>query len=254
MIGPGSRYSDLPQTTNVTATGEQLLGVTVRFIPRVAASFVHTVQQGERLDLLAFKYYGDASRWWQIADANPAEAAYPPALLDARPIVDEIIETTCPGLNTRLLGLIGTLAGHGAASRRMIGPNGERIETAGAVLEVSYGAAGDRATLIANIRAAGFSVLKSIAWPGGEAFTIVDPALEGAWSTLLATLRKAPGVAAVRSEVPLVRLAIRYNGNLMPGDEIRRHIAAAGFAVIPSRSVRLDRPGTQIVIPPNQEG
>jgi len=26
---------------------------------------------GERLDLLAFKYYGDATLWWVIAAANP---------------------------------------------------------------------------------------------------------------------------------------------------------------------------------------
>jgi hypothetical protein len=32
----------------------------------VVASF------GERLDLLAFRYYGDASFWWIIAAANPS--------------------------------------------------------------------------------------------------------------------------------------------------------------------------------------
>lgn len=34
-----------------------------------AAQF-HTIVQGDRLDLLAYRYYGDASKWWIIADAN----------------------------------------------------------------------------------------------------------------------------------------------------------------------------------------
>lgn len=32
---------------------------------------MHTWIQGDRLDSLAYKYYGDAQRWWVILDANP---------------------------------------------------------------------------------------------------------------------------------------------------------------------------------------
>jgi phage tail protein X len=31
----------------------------------------HTLAAGERLDLLAYHYYGDARRWRRILDANP---------------------------------------------------------------------------------------------------------------------------------------------------------------------------------------
>ncbi|MPY54472.1 LysM peptidoglycan-binding domain-containing protein [Streptomyces acidicola] len=31
----------------------------------------HTVAAGDRPDLLAQRYFGDPSQWWQIADANP---------------------------------------------------------------------------------------------------------------------------------------------------------------------------------------
>lgn len=34
---------------------------------------VHTVQTGEELDLLAFRYGGKARLWWLIADANGIE-------------------------------------------------------------------------------------------------------------------------------------------------------------------------------------
>ena len=33
---------------------------------------VHTVAQGDRLDLLAARYLGDATASWQLADANSA--------------------------------------------------------------------------------------------------------------------------------------------------------------------------------------
>ena len=33
---------------------------------------VHTVAQGDRLDLLAARYLGDATASWQLADANAA--------------------------------------------------------------------------------------------------------------------------------------------------------------------------------------
>lgn len=31
----------------------------------------HCIQQGERIDLLAYEYYDDARLWWKILDANP---------------------------------------------------------------------------------------------------------------------------------------------------------------------------------------
>ena len=31
----------------------------------------HVVTEGDRLDLLAHHYYGDARLWWRIVDANP---------------------------------------------------------------------------------------------------------------------------------------------------------------------------------------
>jgi|SRR5690554_509107 len=33
-------------------------------------AIVHVFQRGDRIDLLAYKYYGDAQKWWVIMDAN----------------------------------------------------------------------------------------------------------------------------------------------------------------------------------------
>jgi nucleoid-associated protein YgaU len=32
---------------------------------------MYTWVAGDRLDVLAYKYYGDAQKWWVILDANP---------------------------------------------------------------------------------------------------------------------------------------------------------------------------------------
>jgi len=43
----------------------------------------HTLQKGERLDLLAREYYGDSRLWWRILDANPQVFFGGTATLDA---------------------------------------------------------------------------------------------------------------------------------------------------------------------------
>lgn len=40
-------------------------------IPKDETDYYILASFGERLDSLAFKYYGDASLWWIIAAANP---------------------------------------------------------------------------------------------------------------------------------------------------------------------------------------
>src|SRR5437899_1530708 len=93
MFTKGSRYRNLPQSTHLTAAGENLLGANLRLIATPGARFQHMVQQRERLDLLAFKYYSDATRWWLIADANPSYS-FPTDVLDRDPIVDEFLSLT----------------------------------------------------------------------------------------------------------------------------------------------------------------
>lgn len=46
-----------------------------RFVPppeRLAALGEHDVVEGDRLDLIGARYFGDPELWWRIADANPA--------------------------------------------------------------------------------------------------------------------------------------------------------------------------------------
>ena len=49
----------------------------------MTGTFQHPVSRGDRLDQLAYTYYGQPLQWWHIADANPAFLS-PLALLGAR--------------------------------------------------------------------------------------------------------------------------------------------------------------------------
>jgi nucleoid-associated protein YgaU len=43
-----------------------------RFSARAEPALQHRVVAGDRLDLLAARYFGDPLQYWRIADANPA--------------------------------------------------------------------------------------------------------------------------------------------------------------------------------------
>ncbi len=70
MFFKGSRYKDIPNYTAVDTSGKAYQTKSLRWIPETRGTFMHTVKEGDRLDLLAYKYYGDPKRWWLISDAN----------------------------------------------------------------------------------------------------------------------------------------------------------------------------------------
>src|SRR5690242_1422136 len=90
MFDKSSRYARLTESSPVNADGERLRGKDLRIIPQSDGTFLHTVQSHDRLDLLALKYYGEPTRWWQISDANP-DFPFPVDLLDRGPIYEETL-------------------------------------------------------------------------------------------------------------------------------------------------------------------
>ena len=81
MFFKGSRYKDMPEISATDAKGQTARSKTLRWIPETPGKFQHTVNQTDRLDLLAYKYYGDPKKWWLFCDANP-EFAMPIELLN----------------------------------------------------------------------------------------------------------------------------------------------------------------------------
>ncbi len=75
MFDYTSRYYNIPTSTVQTSTGREIVYVGRRFLPRGEAMPLLaevTVNQNERLDLVAHRTLGDPLQFWRIADANNA--------------------------------------------------------------------------------------------------------------------------------------------------------------------------------------
>lgn len=68
MIFQGSRY-----TRTALMDGQPRRTLSLRRISRTDGVLEHVVMEGERLDHLATRFYGDAEKYWLILDANPDE-------------------------------------------------------------------------------------------------------------------------------------------------------------------------------------
>lgn len=71
MFFDGSRYLRVADYA-IEADGgtQQKLKVTREPLPSETA-ITYQVREGDRLDLLAYKFYRNPRKWWLIADANP---------------------------------------------------------------------------------------------------------------------------------------------------------------------------------------
>jgi hypothetical protein len=74
-VSPGSRYYLIGTNTFDLPGGKEIVYLRRRFLPqpeRFSALFVHTLVQGERLDIVAAQYLGDPEVFWRLCDANRA--------------------------------------------------------------------------------------------------------------------------------------------------------------------------------------
>jgi hypothetical protein len=86
----GSRYQDVPTLEHEAADGRVIRYKARRIIPPTPGVGKHLVDEGERLDHVAFAHYRDPERFWRLCDANlalhPEELlARPGRLLDVPP-------------------------------------------------------------------------------------------------------------------------------------------------------------------------
>ncbi|MFJ9456289.1 tail protein X [Kitasatospora sp. NPDC101447] len=79
MFDPASRYRDVPVAVHVDDRGRPRPWVTLRVPPATGPTVTSATRPHDRLDLLAYRTYGDPGAWWRIVDANPAAAAAGPA-------------------------------------------------------------------------------------------------------------------------------------------------------------------------------
>jgi len=245
MFGPGSRYRNLPQLTSIDAQGGRQVSTGLRLIPHTSGQFLHTVNAYDRLDLLAFKYYSDATRWWQISDANP-EFPFPLDLLDRSPLVEEALSLVSPDNSHRFQNL---LAAVNAAGQVRSASNTFVL----AQIVATFAAAAVRQQIISAIGANGFQFLGSFSWSSGnaEAFTLEDRTLKTNWRAMLERLRAMAGVVEWRSMLDEATIHVIYNEAIVDRSAILSAIVQTGFAVSPLTSQRVERLGAKVVIPPN---
>ncbi len=74
-FAPTSRYAGIERAKLELPDERTIVYLRRRFVPP-AESLVeiqrHTLQQGERLDHIAAKYYNDPEQFWRLGDANNA--------------------------------------------------------------------------------------------------------------------------------------------------------------------------------------
>ena len=69
MFLENSRYSQQPTVDATTREGRTVLALKLRSLPE-QDGLPHTVQDHDRLDILAQQEYDDGTKFWHIADAN----------------------------------------------------------------------------------------------------------------------------------------------------------------------------------------
>ena len=70
MSDPTSRH-DGAATYTVLVDGEAVDLYQPRDLPPTAPALRHRIADADRLDLIAARYFGAATEYWRIADANP---------------------------------------------------------------------------------------------------------------------------------------------------------------------------------------
>jgi hypothetical protein len=66
-----SRYAKTPQVTLTLADDTQVTAVQLRSVPATQGDTI-PITSNDRLDVMAERNYGDATRYWHIADSNSA--------------------------------------------------------------------------------------------------------------------------------------------------------------------------------------
>ena len=89
----GSRYVNTP--ARVRSGQTLILGIRERVHFDESKSTFYTVVQGDTIDGIAYKQYGNAQLWWAIMDANPlyqSEIEIKPGDVLMIPPFDEVVK------------------------------------------------------------------------------------------------------------------------------------------------------------------
>ena len=73
MFARGSRYETVAEAVYVDPAGREIVYKRLRLIPPPGVAVQgHLVARGDRLDLIAFRFYRDPEQFWRLCDGNTA--------------------------------------------------------------------------------------------------------------------------------------------------------------------------------------
>lgn len=81
MFFKGSRYANVPNLEHRMADGRIVRFKARRLIPPTPGMAKHLVDDGERIDHIAFQHFRDPERFWRLCDAN--FVVHPEELVDS---------------------------------------------------------------------------------------------------------------------------------------------------------------------------
>lgn len=247
MFAKNSRYFGLPESSPVNAAGERLRGKNLRLIAPSPGTFLHIVQGRDRLDLMAFRYYQEPTKWWQISDANP-DFAFPVDLLDRGPIREQTLALVSVDSEARFDGLVSDLTSIGEVRNPLM----DFSESSVVVLSVTQFT---RVQIINQIGSRGLHYLHSFAWNDGmttgELFRFDDRIAKQNWGLLMQDLKNLPGILELQSIAEDGTVRLVYNSSMIERARILKVIGLRSYDVDQQLSQSSDRVGAQVVIPPN---
>jgi hypothetical protein len=268
MFAKDSRYYKLTNTAKPDANGRVVESKSLRFLPEVRGRFQHIVEDSDRLDNLAYKYYKEPRRWWRLCDANP-EFSSPRELLGKAPLRVTRFPVQWEGARSPWHELTGRLAQLVGVEKVLLGtdekpypdedvfdvalmfslPSTLEPELAASILSQELTAPLDAALQGQGLTLTGKLHLQQISvthWRIGESI-----------SESIYTLRLESGVLNVFESSTRYEwsVTVYYNSMNIARDEIAAEIELASApAFTASAPVDLGRVGKPIVVPPGGAG
>lgn len=272
MFSKLSRYRRLPDVVTVDAAGRALESKALRLVPDAPGDMLHTVEEGDRLDHLAFKYYKQPRDWWRIADANPAFLS-PFALLGDAPHATLRLAVSWDGPAppwSDLLRLLGDTLGVESAA---MGAPGQEVATAEveqgallfglppalvAALDVSAAAQVLTPALVAALGANGVTFDGDVRIEKPDVVTWI---LTDRETRAVTTIRSFPGDGLLNVYGSTTRsdwvVTVTYNPLDTTTDALLDLVATADFGgagfAVPEPPAVVRRAGKSIVVPPRRD-